>query len=174
LYGSFIIIHFTTPLTSLANIPSTLSIVLGRLTALPGSTHITAFTVDPLHGTICILVTVQKGPIACRATSKLTGTGALEQGWADNKEIKSGKRSHLSVDKLKKQGLPYTSSDIRRAQVEREELERPDCNAPSAVWGEEDEQFELGLEKWGVDLDDLKKPIRPHKLFKAWLEEWRM
>lgn len=51
-------------------------------------------------------------------------------------------------------------------------MERPDCNAPNAVWGEEDEQFELGLEKWGVDLDDLKKPIRPRRLFKAWVEEW--
>jgi hypothetical protein len=68
--------------------------------------------------------------------------------------------------------LLYTSSNIRRAQIKREELERPDCNAPSEVWGEEDEQFELGLEKWGVDIDDLKKPIRPRRLFKAWVEEW--
>jgi hypothetical protein len=53
------------------------------------------------------------GPIACRATARITGSGGAERGWSDNKEVKSGKRSHLSSDKLRKQGTLYTSANIR-------------------------------------------------------------
>ena len=43
------------------------------------------------------------GPIACRATARITGSGGAERGWSDNKEVKRGKRSHLRSDKLRKQ-----------------------------------------------------------------------
>ena len=86
--------------------------------------------------------------------------------------VKSGKRAHLSSDKLLKQGTLYTSSNIRRARIKRKELEKPDCMSPQACWGGDDEQFDLGLEKWGVDVETLKKPVGPRRLFRCWVEEW--
>ena len=86
--------------------------------------------------------------------------------------MKSGKRSHLSSDKLLKQGTLYTSSNICRARIKREELEKPDCTSHQAVWGDDDEQFDVGLEKWGVDVDSLKKPLGPRRLFRCWVEDW--
>jgi hypothetical protein len=113
--------------------------------------------------------TVVFGKVACRVTPKITGSGGAERGWADTKVVKSGKRVHLSSDKLLKQGTLYTSSNIRRARIKRNELERPDCNSHRACWGSEDEQFDLGLEKWGVDVHALKKPLGPRRLFRCWV-----
>ncbi|KAL3786759.1 hypothetical protein ACHAW5_002960 [Stephanodiscus triporus] len=95
------------------------------------------------------------------------GSGGAEQGWSDNKEVKSGKRSHLSSDKLRKQGTLYTSANIRRACIKRDELEKPNCELlmPSG-------QFDLGLEKWGVNIEELKKPLGPRRVFKCWVEDW--
>ena len=86
--------------------------------------------------------------------------------------VKSGKRVHLSADKLLKQGTLYTSSNIRRARIKRKELERPDCKSHRACWGGDDEQFDLGLEKWGVDVEELKKALCPRRVFKCYVEEW--
>lgn len=99
------------------------------------------------------------GYIACRTTARITGSGGAERGWSDNKVVKSGKRAHLSSDKLRKQGTLYTSSNVRRARIKRTELEKPDCKSPHACWGDDDEQFDLGLKRWGVDVDALKKPL---------------
>ena len=66
------------------------------------------------------------GWVACRVTSKVTGSGAAERGWGDTKHIKSGKRSHLSSDKVRKQSTLYTASNINRARIMRQELERSD------------------------------------------------
>lgn len=112
------------------------------------------------------------GYVACRATSKITGSGGAERGWSDNKVVKSGKRSHLGSDKLLKQGTLYTSSNVRKARIMRTELMKPDCKSPHAIWGSDDEQFDLGLEKWGVDVDSLKKPLGPRRLFKCYIEDW--
>ncbi len=116
--------------------------------------------------------TVVFGKVACRVTPKITGSGGAERGWADTKVVKSGKRVHLSSDKLLKQGTLYTSSNIRRARIKRNELERPDCNSHRACWGSEDEQFDLGLEKWGVDVHAPQKTFGPRQLFRCWVEEW--
>eukprot|EP00804_Cyclotella_cryptica_P030914 CCRYP_019747-RA/>CCRYP_019747-RA protein AED:0.40 eAED:0.36 QI:0/0/0/1/0/0/2/0/269 len=45
-------------------------------------------------------------------------------------------------------------------------------NRKDACWRDEDEQFELGLLKWGVDVEELKKPVGPRRLFKCWIEDW--
>eukprot|EP00804_Cyclotella_cryptica_P021183 CCRYP_001490-RA/>CCRYP_001490-RA protein AED:0.45 eAED:0.45 QI:0/0/0/0.66/0.5/0.33/3/0/310 len=45
-------------------------------------------------------------------------------------------------------------------------------NRKDACWGDEDEQLELGLLKWGVDVEELKKPVGPQRLFKCWIKDW--
>ncbi|KAL3792260.1 hypothetical protein ACHAW5_001086 [Stephanodiscus triporus] len=96
------------------------------------------------------------GPIASCATARITGSGGAERGWSDNKEVKTGKRPHLSSDKLRKQGTLYTSANIHRARIKRDNLEKPNCDTPDALWGDDDEQFDLGLEKWSVNVEELR------------------
>lgn len=112
------------------------------------------------------------GWVACRVTSKITGSGAAERGWADAKHLKSGKRSHLSSEKVLKQCTLYTASNINRARIMRQELERSDCLQKQACWGVEDEEFDLGLTKWGIDVQELKAPVGPRRVFMAWSEDW--
>ena len=38
-------------------------------------------------------------------------------------------------------------------------MEKPNCDTPDALWGDDDEQFDLGLEKWGLTVEELKKPL---------------
>ena len=34
-------------------------------------------------------------------------------------------------------------------------MEKPNCDTPDALWGDDDEQFDLlGLEKWGVNVEE--------------------
>ena len=106
-------------------------------------------------------------------TSKITGCGSAERGWADCKELKSGKRSHISSEKLTKQATLYTSSALRRARIARAELEKIDSASKEACWGDEDLKFDLGLEKWGVDTAELKAPPKmPRRLFRCYTEDW--
>ncbi|KAL3765246.1 LOW QUALITY PROTEIN: hypothetical protein ACHAW5_010865 [Stephanodiscus triporus] len=91
------------------------------------------------------------GPIACRATARIGCS-----------------------DKLRKQGTLYTSANIHRARIKRDNLEKPNCDTPDALWGDDDEQFDLGLEKWGVNVEELKKPLGPRRVFKCWVEDWEM
>ena len=52
-------------------------------------------------------------------------------------------------------------------------VERAECKIKDACWGDEDEQLDLGLDKWDVDIENLKKPIDvPRCLFKSWVDEW--
>ena len=125
------------------------------------------------HGKYSYYCTKVFGVVACRVTSKITGCGSAERGWADCKELKSGKRSHISSEKLMKQATLYTSSALRRARIARAELEKIDSASKEARWGDEDVKFDLGLEKWGVDTAELKAPPKmPRRLFRCYTEDW--
>ena len=39
-------------------------------------------------------------------------------------------------------------------------------------WNDDDVNFDIGLEKWGVDVDDLQKKTIPERTFNAWIEDW--
>eukprot|EP00804_Cyclotella_cryptica_P026177 CCRYP_009763-RA/>CCRYP_009763-RA protein AED:0.27 eAED:0.25 QI:0/0/0/1/1/1/3/0/375 len=64
------------------------------------------------------------------------------------------------------------TSKITGTRIKRTEHEKSDCLSKDACWGDEDEQFELGLLQWGVDVEQLKKPVGPRRLFKCWIEDW--
>ena len=78
------------------------------------------------------------GIMGCRYTSKQTGIGPCERVWGDVKEMKSGKRSHLSGDAVEKQAVLYTTARISEARIKRHELERIDASGPDAMWGDDD------------------------------------
>ena len=46
------------------------------------------------------------------------------------------------------------------------------CDTPDALWGDDDEQFDLlGLEKWGVNVEEELKNEETIE-FMCWVEDW--
>ena len=58
------------------------------------------------------------GFVDCRGDSKNAGIGMCEQNWEMYvKEIKSGKRSRLSVKSTEKRALVYTTARVKEARL---------------------------------------------------------
>jgi hypothetical protein len=56
--------------------------------------------------------------VACGVTSKLFGIGPAERSWGGMKQVKDGKRSHLSGESTEKQSVIFVSSKIAQARIE--------------------------------------------------------
>lgn len=65
-----------------------------------------------------IQYTTVLGYVACGVTSKLCGIGPAERSWGGMKQVKDGKRSHLSGESTKKQSIIFVSSKIAQARIE--------------------------------------------------------
>jgi hypothetical protein len=52
------------------------------------------------------------GFLACRVTSKLCGIGAAERCWGGVKQIKTGKRSHLSGESTEKRSIIFANAKV--------------------------------------------------------------
>jgi hypothetical protein len=109
------------------------------------------------------------GHVAVRTTSKVLGIGPAERAWGDVKHLKDGKRSHLSADATEKQSVLYTTARITEARITRHHFEALDYQGPSAMWGEDDVNFDLQLESFGIDSAALAAPVS-NRVFRAWIE----
>ena len=56
------------------------------------------------------------------------------------------------------QATLYTESSLHQAQIKQKEYEDLECNKKYSHWWDEDNKFDLDLEKWSVNTEDLKKP----------------
>ena len=114
------------------------------------------------------------GYVACRVTSKLCGIGPAERSWGGVKQIKDGKRSHLSAESTEKRSILFVSSKIQQARME---CDRKEAINAGAVQGgnktieEDDFNFDMQLEKFGVDTGGLKARV-VERVFRAWVEDW--
>jgi hypothetical protein len=63
--------------------------------------------------------------VSC-GTSKLCGIGAAEKSWGGVKQIKTGQRSHLSVESTEEKSIIYVSSKIEQARIHHEKMEKID------------------------------------------------
>lgn len=113
------------------------------------------------------------GHVACRVTSKNLGIGAAERSWGGVKDIKFGKRSHLGTKNTEMQSILYTSARIQEARAKQSALEQVDARGSDAMWGDDDEAFELELTNFGVDTAELREEV-PRRLFRVWVEEWEL
>ena len=113
------------------------------------------------------------GLVACRVTSKNLGIGAAERSWGGVKDIKFGKRSHLSTKNTEMQSILYTSARIQEARAKQSALEQVDARGRDAMWGDDDEAFELELTNFGVDTTQLMEEV-PRRLFHVWVEDWEL
>ena len=85
------------------------------------------------------------------------------------KHIKSGNCSYISTENTEKQSEIYTRARIDRTKVYHSELVK--LNDTCAAWEDEDENFNLGIENFGVDVDTLNMPSVPNFYFLCWIEE---
>ena len=157
-------------------------------TALRGSSHI-------WHELYSLPYTGVLGFVACRVCLKSLGIGPCERSWGDVKSIKSGKRSHLGGDSIKKRAVLYTTAKIHASRIKRNIMECIDAEGPNAMFGDDDMKyvdiflcylsyyksltqqilfflsFDHQLENFGVEISDLKQPVT-HRIFRAWVEDW--
>lgn len=110
------------------------------------------------------------GKVACRACSKPLGCGQAERNWGALKHLKTGKRSHLSSDKVEKQATVYGAACIDRMRTKAAFEERN--GVVISRWSDADMTLDMGLENWGGNPADVPVPIVAKRIFKAWIEEW--
>ena len=108
------------------------------------------------HEKYSIPYTKVLGYVACRVTSKLCGIGPAERSWGGVKQIKDGKRSHLSGKSTEKRSVLYISAKMEQARIYRNSMEQIDAVGQSAMFGDDNLAFDLHLEKFGVDVGALK------------------
>ena len=113
------------------------------------------------------------GYVACIVTSKRLGVGSAERSWKDVKQIKSGMASHMRADRIEKQSIIYTTARVEEARIKTVALEDAIDNR-QIEWGEDDESFNLDLEKFGIDTTELSKPVVPKRKFLCWVEAWEI
>ncbi len=105
------------------------------------------------HEKYSIPYTSALGFVACRITSKLCGIGPAERSWGGVKQVKDGKRSHLSGESTKKRSILLVSSKISQAQIKCERMENLDATRHNAIFGDDDINFDWSSRalvlKWG-------------------------
>ena len=111
------------------------------------------------------------GFVACRVCSKPLGCGNAERNWGNFKQLKSGKRSHLSADKSQKQATVYGAASFERTRMVQAAEEKTGLTLESR-WTDADISFEMGLERWDHLPGVVPTPVVPKRIFKAWLEPW--
>jgi hypothetical protein len=87
------------------------------------------------------------------------------------KQVKDGKRSHLSGELTEKRTVLFVSSKISQAQILCDRMEKLDATGHNATFGHDDINFDLQLETFGVDMGALKEPAI-ERVFWAWVEDW--
>jgi len=111
------------------------------------------------------------GYVACRVTSKLCGIGAAERSWGGVKQIKTGKRSHLSGASTEKRSILFVSAKVTHSRIKSDRLVGLDARGGNDAFGDDDINFDLQLEKFGVDMAALKN-VPVQRIFRAWVEDW--
>ncbi len=111
------------------------------------------------------------GFVACHVTSTLCGIGPAKRSWGRVKQVKDGKRSHLSDKSTEKRTVLFVYSKISQAQILCDCMEKLDATGHNAMFGNDNIYFDLQLETFGVDMGVLKEPP-VECIFRAWVEEW--
>jgi hypothetical protein len=114
--------------------------------------------------------TIVLGFVGCRVTSKLCGIGPAERSWGGVKNIKTGKQSHMSGESTEKRSILYVSAKIQQSRIMCDRLEKLDATGNNAMFGDDDINFDMQLERFDVDTGALKEPA-VERIFRAWTED---
>jgi hypothetical protein len=104
------------------------------------------------HEKYSIPYTSVLGFVVCRVTSKLCGIGPAERSWGGVKQVKDGRRSHLSGESTEKRTVLFVSLEISQAQILYDRMEKLDVTGHNSMFGDDNINFDLQLETFGVDM----------------------
>ena len=100
--------------------------------------------------------------------------------WGWLKGIKTGNKVRVSGESINKRAITYTAALVNEARIRKEAKERIDAKWCSMMFSYNNMfisslvpsfGFDLQLENWGVDVNELKaKTVK--RVFRAWVEEW--
>jgi len=96
--------------------------------------------------------------VGCRVISILCGIGPAKRSWGGVTQIKDGVRSHLGGESTEKRSVIYITAKIQESRMHQHQIEQLDAIGKDAMFGEGDINFDLQLEKFGVDTSILKEP----------------
>ncbi len=68
------------------------------------------------------------------------------------KQVKDGKRSHLSGESTEKRSILFVLLKILQAQIHCDRMEKITATGQEAMFGNDDINFDLQLEKLGVEM----------------------
>ncbi len=85
------------------------------------------------------------------------------------KQIKTGKRSHLSGTSTKKRSILFVSAKVTHYSIKSDRLEGLDARGDT--FGDDNINFNLQQEKFGVDMAALKN-VPVQSIFRVWVEDW--
>ena len=94
-----------------------------------------------------------------KVTSKANGIGRVECNWAHIKRIWNKAHSQLDSEKAEKKVILYSSARYEQR------LTSLDGVSFSTLFTEEDDAYDFGLGKWGVEVDTTACDVRPFKNF---------
>ena len=106
------------------------------------------------HEKYSVHATKMLGFVAVHVTSKLCGIGPAERSWGAVKRIKDGKQSHLSGESTEKRSITFVSA--KKSQIKCDRLEGLDASGNKEMFGNDNINLDLQLEKFGVDLVSFK------------------
>ncbi len=86
------------------------------------------------------------------------------------KQVKDGKRSHLSGESTEKRSILFVSLEISQARIKCECMENLDATGHNEMFGDNDINFDLELESFGVEMGPLREPA-VERVFWAWVED---
>jgi hypothetical protein len=99
--------------------------------------------------------------------------GPAKRSWGGVKQVKDGVRSHVGGESTEKRSVIYVTAKIQESRMHQHQMEKVDAHGKYAMFGEDDINFDLKLEKFGVDTSILKEPAVQH-IFCVWVEDWEV
>ncbi len=95
------------------------------------------------------------------------------EGLGCNQIVKNLKKSHLGSESTEKRSVIYITAKQQEARLNLAQNEKLYAKGPNAMFCDGDINFDLQLEMWDVDPDELKGP-EVQRVFHAWVEDWEV
>jgi hypothetical protein len=83
-------------------------------------------------------VTKVLGFVVCRVTSKTLGIGTAERSWGEVNQLKTDKRSHMSIKSVGKQSIIFGAASMEESRIKRQGSDNIEDAATDDFWTQAD------------------------------------
>lgn len=122
------------------------------------------------HKKYTLFCTKVLGKLACLVTSKIFGIGTAKRNWKQVKQVKSGQRVKIGMDKTKKQVLIHAIHGEHQAEARRSKL-----SAAGNLWSDKDFEsmkMDLFCKEIKDSLNDKQIHQSGDRVLHLWNESW--